>query len=300
MAEQLKKLFSKEIQKNIFPANEFYNQSKRDSSPNPDVGIVQIPQSGTLPTVLSDPSSFPLTASQRTDDVKEYTLTHLATTPTHIVNVNEAVLSYSKRQDVLADHQQVLNTNVAELVAYSWAKTGTANVILTTGASRPSSFGGAAKKSATYDDILALKKAFDKDNIPAQGRYMLVSPEMHEDMLKIDNFISFDYNNEKPIVEGAIGYILGFSVFVRSKSVIYDNSDAKKAYNAAAVSTDRDSILAWHKDYVRRAMSTVRTYVDSDNPLYLGSIFNAEVRAGGMIGRTDAVGTYSIVQAENV
>jgi hypothetical protein len=37
-------------------------------------------------------------------------------------------------------------------------------------------------------------------------------------------------------------------------------------------------------------------YADMDNPLYLGSIFNASVRAGAMIGRTDSKGVYALVQ----
>lgn len=300
MAEQLKKLFSKEIQENLFPANEFYTQSIQDSTSSPDVGIVQIPQSGASPVVISSPSSFPLTAAQRTDDVVEYSLTHLATTPTHILNVNEAVLSYSKRESVLFNHKETLNTAVAGLLATSWAKTGTSNILTTTGGSRASSFGGAAKKAVVYADILNLKKQFDRDNIGVDGRCMLVSPEMHEDMLKIEEFISFDFNNKKPIVEGAIGYILGFSVFMRSRSVVYDNANAKIAYTATPATTDRDSILAWQKNYVRRAMSSVRVYLDIDNPLYLGSILSAELRAGGTKGRTDAKGCYSLVQAEYV
>jgi hypothetical protein len=298
MAEQLKKLFSKEIQENLFPSNEFYTQSVRDSSPSPDVAIVQIPQAGAIPTIISSPSSFPLTAAQRTDDVIEYTLTHLATTPTHIVNANEAVLSYSKRESVLYNHKEALNTACASLLGVSWAKTGTGNIITTSGGTRASSFGGAAKKAVVYADILNLKKQFDRDNIPAEGRFMLVSPEMHEDMLRIEEFISFDFNSRKPIVEGAIGYILGFGVYMRSRSVVYDNTNAKIAYTATPAATDRDSILAWHKNYVRRAISNVRTYVDLDSALYLGTVMNAEVRAGGVKGRTDAKGCYSLVQAE--
>ena len=85
-------------------------------------------------------------------------------------------------------------------------------------------------------------------------------------------------------------------VFKRSKSTYFDVSNVKKAVGAAGAATDNLGILAWADNCVRRAEGNVKMYADMDNPLYLGSIFNASVRAGAMIGRTDSKGVYALVQ----
>ena len=60
MAEQITKLFSKEIQENLFPVNEFYKSSKLDANVSSQFGVVQVPQAGAAPTVVKNPTSFPL------------------------------------------------------------------------------------------------------------------------------------------------------------------------------------------------------------------------------------------------
>ena len=298
MAEQLVKLFGKEIQKNLFPDNAFYKQSRLDGGVNVNAKTIQVPQAGGVPTVSVDPSSFPLTISQRTDDVKEYSVSLFATEPIHIEDVNLMVINYDKRSDILQDHSLVLNETIADNMAYAWGADSATSKVLTTGGTRASSFGGAAKKAVAYSDLVNLMTKFDADNIPEEGRNLLCSAQMYQDLLKINEFISFDYNNNKPVVNGSVGTILGFNVFKRSSSVSYDLNGDKKAYSDAEATTDKDSIIAWHRSFVRRAEGNIKVYADTNKPEYLGSIYNAAVRNGGMIGRTDEKGVYAIVQDE--
>lgn len=298
MAQQLVKLFGREIQENLFPMNDFYKRSRLDGGIELKAGIVQVPQAGAVPGVQVNPSTFPLTVGKRTDDIKEYNVDLIATDPIHIQDVEEITTNYDKRSDVLKDHTRQLNTTVADIMAYAWAKAVTTATMLTTGSARPSSrAGGADKKAVTYKDILGLQSAMDKDDIPAEGRYLLASAEMYSDLLDVDQFISFDYK-EKAVSNGAIGTILGFTVYKRSRTVFYDDAGALKAYGDAAAATDKDSILAWHEDFVRRAEGNVKVYSDVDKPTYLGSIYNAAVRSGGTFGRKDGKGVYTLVQAE--
>ena len=298
MAEQLVKLFGRDIQKNLFPDNAFYKNSRLDGGINVNAKTVQVPQSGSEPSILTNPSSFPLAITQRTDDTKEYSVDLLATQPIHIEDVNLMVINYDKRQDVLSDHTMALNTAVAGRMAYAWAPDGSnaAKILKTTGGTRPSSVsGGAAKKAVTYDDIVALGAAMDLENVPEDGRYLLADAQMYSDLLKINEFISFDYK-EKAVSTGAIGTILGFTVYKRSTAVFYDDTFNIKAYGDAPATTDRGGILAWHKSFVRRAEGSVKIYADTDKPEYLGSVYNAAVRTGGMIGRTDEKGVFALVQ----
>ena len=297
MAEQLVKLFSKDIQSNLFPDNAFYKQSKLDGGIDVNAQTVQIPQSGAAPTVQVNPSSFPLTAAQRVDNVKEYDVDLFATTPIHIRDVNEAVINYSKRADVLRDHISTLNTTIGDNMANAWGNTVTDNILKTTGAARPASVsGGADKRAITYNDIVSVDELMDIQDIPMEGRNLLVSARMYSDLLKIDEFISIDYANSKAAVNGAVGTILGFNVFKRSRTLFYDDTFGKKPFQSAGAATDRDAAIFWHPSFVRRAEGNVDVYSDIKNPLYLGSIFNAAVRNGGMIGRTDEKGVVTLVQ----
>lgn len=298
MAEQITKLFSKDIQANLFPKNEFYKQSKVDANVSADWGVVQVPQAGATPTIVKNPSTFPLTVAQRTDDVLEYNVDAFATTPIHITDVNEAITNYDKRMSIIMDHTKALNTRIADEMAYVWAVSQASNKLLTTGAAIPAAAPSATgnRKALTRDDLAALSVMFDKDDVAADDRNMLISAAQYEELLKIDSFINFDYMSNKPQVDGQIGEIFGMKVFKRSRNTIFDNSNVKKAVGDAAAATDNLSILAWAGSYVRRAEGAVKLYSDIDNPVYLGSIFNAQVRAGGTQSRTDQKGVYSLIQ----
>lgn len=299
MAEQLVKLFSKELQENLFPNNEFYKQSKLDGGIDVKAKTVEVPQAGSTPTVTKNATVFPLTIGTRTDDVLTYSVDLYNTEPIHIQDVNEMVINYSKRSDVIKDHARTLNTRIADEMAYSWAPTAGSNIIVTTGTADGTALAPGAtgtRKVITYDDIVSLAMMFDIDDIDMSARNLLVDTRLYAQLLKIDQFINFDYFNRKPTVDGQVGEIFGMKVFKRSKSTYFDVSNVKKAVGAAGAASDNLAILAWADNCVRRAEGNVKMYADMDKPEYLGSIFNASVRAGATIGRTDSKGVYALVQ----
>jgi len=299
MAEQIIKLFSKDLQENLFPKNEFYKQSKVDGNIGAKFGSVEVPQAGAVPGVVVNPSSFPLTPSQRVDDVKTYNVDLYATDAIHIEDVNEIVTNYSKRMDILKDHTRELNTRIADEIAYSWATTQAVNKSFTTGTADGSALAPGAtgtRKALTREDLSDLAIKFDIDDVPEGARNMLVDARLYAQLLKIDSFINFDYTNRKPVVDGQVGEIFGMKVFKRSKAVYHDAAGVKKVVGAATAVDDNLAIIAWADNMVRRAEGAVKVYADIDNPLYLGSIFNASVRAGGTASRTDEKGIYSLIQ----
>lgn len=293
MSEQILKVFSKDLQKNLFPANEFYKQSKLDSV---NGGTVEVPQSGARPTVEIN-STVPLTPEARVDDVLSYAVDKFNTPPIYIEDANEAVLNYSKRMDIMGDHIAMLNTTIAERIGTSWCPASGSSSLKTTGGTRPSSAaGGAAVNAVTYNDILQLMTNFDSLDIPADGRFLLASANMYADLLKLPEFISSDFINGAPVVNGVVGEILGFKVYKRSKAVRYNNTFQKIEAGTSSSSTDRDAIIAWHKSFVRRAEGNAKTYGRFDDPEYLGSIINAMVRAGGSKGRNTGDGVAVLIQ----
>jgi len=300
MAEQIIKLFSKELQENLFPKNAYYKQSKVDGGIGAKFGSVEVPQAGSTPSIIVNPSSFPLTPSQRVDDVKSYNVDLYATDPIHIEDVNEIVTNYSKRSDIIKDHVMSLNSRVADEIGVAWAPVAASQKIFTTGVADGTALAPGAtgtRNAMVRNDWADLATRFDIDDVAEGSKNALVDARLYAQLLKIDSFVNFDYVNRKPTVDGQIGEIFGIKIFKRSRSVYYDGSNAKKAVGAATAVTDNLSVLAWGDRYVRRAEGTVKVYANIDDPQFLGSIFNASVRAGGTSGRTDEKGVYALIQA---
>ena len=74
--------FSKELQKQLFPANEFYLKSKTETGIGTDVENVEIPVSGNVGAAKSgDPETLPLQVKTREDSLKSYPVEQLYTDP---------------------------------------------------------------------------------------------------------------------------------------------------------------------------------------------------------------------------
>ena len=71
----------------------------------------------------------------------------------------------------------------------------------------------ALTKATVYDTIIDARTELSKANVPANGRFLLVSPEIYALLLKNDNFIHASVAGDAVIASGAVGKIAGFTVF---------------------------------------------------------------------------------------
>jgi N4-gp56 family major capsid protein len=73
----------------------------------------------------------------------------------------------------------------------------------------------AATSDAAYLLIRQLRVALDKTDTPASGRFLIVSPEFYALLLGDNRFIDATaYGSSRPIQNGEVGSILGFTVMV--------------------------------------------------------------------------------------
>jgi len=248
MAEVLKRLFSADIQKNLYPNNEFYKNSKVDAGILADVTNVEIPQSGATPTVVENPSSFPLTVGSRTDNVVTYAVDVIATLPIQLQDDNLLVSSADKRKDVLEDHIDTLNTRVADKLAYLWAAVPAANIVRTSGADAPALLSGATgtRKKVTLQDFIDAMRIMDNMDANSQKRIALVSANMYAEILQagLSGFVGSDKLTSDLIAMGVVGKLFNTLIYQRSRTCRYTNAatPVKKIYSAADAATDNDSI----------------------------------------------------------
>jgi len=273
-------------------------------------GTVHIPQSGSNPTVVKNPATFPLPISERTDADRTYALNQFALEPTLITNLDELQISYDKRQSVLGQQITTLTQRIGDEVAISWTATGASNIVSTSGSAVGTALAPGAtgtRKAVTLADIQALAQKLDKDNVPRSGRKLLMSTDMFWQLCSIDNVIRGSYNafqTSQPNVlqTGIVMQLFGFDIMIRPVvSVFATGATSPKAFGAATATTDMLACIAFHSTTVRRALGAMNPLYDAGSngngkPEYLGSIFNMEVMLGSAIGRDDMKGVASLVQ----
>ena len=272
-------------------------------------GTVHVPQSGSNPTVVKNPATFPLAISERTDTDRTYSLNQFALEPTLISNLDELQISYDKRQSVLGQQITTLTQRIGDEVAISWSATGAANIVGTTGSAVATSLAPGAtgtRKAVTLADIASLASKLDKDNVPRQNRKLLMSTDMFWELFQISDVIRASYNgfqNQPNVLQnGIVAMLYGFEIMMRPVVSVYANTvTTPKAFGAATATTDNLACIAFHSTTVARALGSMTPLYDSGSngngkPEYLGSIFNMEVMLGSAILRADMKGVAALVQ----
>ena len=273
-------------------------------------GTVHIPQSGSNPTIVKNPATFPLTINERTDSDRTYLLNQFALEPTLITNLDELQISYDKRQSVLGQQISTLTQRIGDEVAISWSATGSDNIVATTGTATGTALAPGAtgtRKEVTLLDIANLAKKLDKDNVPRGGRKLLMSTDMFWQLMGISDVLRASYNGfqgqPNVIQTGVVAQLFGFDVMMRPVVSVYANSTTvPKAFGAATATTDNLACIAFHSSTVARALGSMTPLYDSGSngngkPEYLGSLFNMEVMLGSAILRADMKGVAALVQA---
>lgn len=203
------------------------------------------------------------------DTPNSFVLDELITEPLTVDLTEEQVIAYAKKTAVI----QSMTSN-ATIAAHArmltrWAATNVAvgptqNVLRTTGAARPAGARAATgnRNAVTYQDILRLRAVLDKQNVPVQGRCILITPTILVDLMQIPQFTSADYISQKPLIDGFMGSILGMQVFMNNTGLVYTNAVVPINQNPddnfvpyAGAATDNESLFMWHPDFVMRAIS---------------------------------------------
>lgn len=302
----IKEVWVKDIQNTLNMDAAFLSYST-DHSNYVAFGTVHLPQSGSNPTIVVNPAVFPLSISQRTDTDRTYSLNQYALEPTIINNLDALQVSYDKRQSVIGQQLSTLVDRIGTQVAYSWAATGASNIVETTGTAGTSlpPGGTGTRKAVALIDIANLAKKLDKDNVPRNGRKLLMQADMFWELFTISEVVRASYNGFQvnALATGVVAQLFGFDIMIRPTVAIFaKTATVPTAVGAATAVDDRLACIAWHPSTVSRALGSITPMYDSgDNgngkPEYLGSVFNMEVMLGSAILRDDMKGVASLVQA---
>ena len=290
-----KQIWINSIVEGLFADNTFASRSLNHSMFVNDKKV-HVPNAGSAPTIVKNRSVFPGTASGRTDYDLDYDIDEYTSDPVHIQDAEKVELSYNKRESVLKQMKSALADSVHGDLIVSWTPAGYAKVG-TSGSSVPAHLASATgnRKAMTRGDVMAIKKQFDIDDIPQTGRCLLLDSVMYNQLLEsLTEAQANAFLNSADAQRGIVGNIYGFDVYERSSVLRTVANGGTLASSAAA--TDAAAGLAWHEDFVSRALGETKIFDNQDDPLYYGDIMSALVRAGGKYCRYDKKGVCVIYQ----
>lgn len=298
-----KEIWQDHIEGNLFKNNDFLLASADAGQYVLQGKVVHIPQAGALPTVVKNRSSVPATVVQRTDTDITYVLDEYTTDPILIPNIENYELSYNKRESILEEYETSLRQTIADHLLINWSPTGSTGLLLrTTGAGTAAHMADATgnRKKFTITDLKAAQLQLNRQNIPMEGRYALMSADMFQQLSDDMSATEYrDFSAAYDVKDGVIGRLFGFNIMMRGAVVGYTNDalPVVKAYDATTAATDNDGVLCWQTSAVERAVGQINFFERIGDPTHYGDIYSVAVRMGGRRRRSDAKGIVAIVQA---
>lgn len=290
-----KEIWESSIVEGLFADNSFLGRAINHSA-FADNKTVHVPNAGSAPEVTKNRDSYPAQAGSRTDYDLSYNLDEFTTAPIHIKNVEEVELSYDKRSSILGATQAALKEAVAVDVLKKWVPSGY-TLVKTTGSAVAHHLASQTgnRKAVTLADIVAVKKEFDKANIPLEGRCLMLDYEMYAELLDaLSAAQSNAFLASADTARGIVGKLYGFDVYMRSDVLRTVQNGATLASSAAA--TDQAAAIAWSDKAVSVAQGQTEVFEAEGDPTYYGDIVSALVRAGGSYMRYDKKGVVILAQ----
>lgn len=293
-----KEIWAQSIVEGLFASNSFLSKAFNADEYVNAGKIVHIPQAGAASKVEKDRSTLPATVKTRTDTDVTFTLSEFTTDPVRIPHADTVELSYDKRNSILRQDKLALMDKVAEDFLFNWSPAAD-NTIVTTGGEVEAYTSKATGKrnGLSRADVLSLMTKFNKENIPQEGRYLLLDAMMYSQLL---SDLTANENSaflaSADAQNGILGKLFSFNVMMRSQSALYTAAKAPKKWSDTGATTDLAAALAWHDQAVCRALGYVEAFENERDATYYSDIYSFLVRAGGRIMRSDEKGVYALVQ----
>ncbi|WP_281724017.1 hypothetical protein [Hoylesella shahii] len=287
---------------NFYPDNSFAAKSVDDST-FVHAHKVIIPNAGAPSKVQKNRTVKPASVNQRTDNDLEYDIDELTTDPIYIPNIDTVELSYDKRTSVISNDRAQLQDEAHLNLLERWGKgVPASNVLLTTGTTErdahTSETATGKRKCITKADLLKIMTRMDADNVPEEGRYLLLDAYMYADLLAdLSESDKWMFQNSANMQTGVLGNLYGLNIMKRSKVLRVKNDKMLLPWGEDAVAGELAAALAWHEKSVSRALGEVKMFDSTNNPLYYGDIYSFLLRTGGSVRRYDKKGVYLLAEA---
>lgn len=296
-------IFASELEKVLYDSNAFLGQMKNVSS-YLNGKTVHIPQYLTRATidVNGAVNGYDFSSTATTEQDLTFNLDAYRIRPFTVSNFDEMITNYDKFSAVtdMVIKDMVDFTSLTILNKLS-SDIPVSNFIPTTGAvgTNNSADGTADFNKLSYVDFISLQKKFNQDNLPQDGRYLLIDAEMYSEILQDDAIRNAMDFGTATLPSGVVGKIAGINIMVKNQIASLDAANAINPIGHVLDATDKRVGFAWHSSILVTAKSDVKVYTDSENVFKFSNIVSAEQFMSCVNPRNglDDAGAYLIVQA---
>jgi hypothetical protein len=299
-----KEVWIADIREKVIPENSFMTKSV-----NHDAYVEG--RKVHVPLALSRPGAVinrvgAGTASRRNDTTMEYAIDDITSNPTTVTKIEESEVSYPKRQSVLKGHIDSLSIASGVNLIKRWAEKATAKVT-TSGKVRPALLKGATGNRKGFDiekDGLLIRSKMGDMMLPTSGRHIIMPTQWCDDIIawvvanptstlittgsitmkdsSIDYFFGMKVWERPPLFIGYVnGTELKYQPFKTEDKVI-GGKKVTVTEPEDAPATAKAYAIAWHEDYVCRALGAIDVIVSSDAKEY-GDVFSSLMMFGGSV-----------------
>ena len=223
-----------------------------------ETNLIHLPIETFQPEVLLNNTTYPIAIQEFTDSEVIIKLDKYQTKATSLSDDQIIGASYARIDSATRGHITQINSTKyrkaihAQAPAADTAKTPVITVDytgLTT---------GAEKANALYEGIVALKGKFDDDEVPEEGRRLVLSSKDVNILLLDRNRFGNQIAN---INTGQIaGQIAGFDTYSYVANPRYTVAGAKKAFGAVKDAADKIASVAFHKENVAKKTGLTKQY----------------------------------------
>jgi hypothetical protein len=213
---------------------------------------------GVDPTLLINNSTYPIAVVDYSDPTDiTFNLDKFETTN---VRISDDV-AYANALPIIENeterHMKTLNNGYRAKGAHALAISGssaTTPLVGTTGSDNSRGF-----KKATFEDFIALSEMLTGLKVPMEDVVLLMHSSHYHNLLLQDNAAFKGLIKRDAKVGEAFDFLL-MRCYIVTDNAVYNTSNVKRAFNAAAAGTDRISSITFVRDRTFQAKGSVKNY----------------------------------------
>jgi hypothetical protein len=264
--------------------------------------VVHISQSGGPAGAQRNRTVIPATVISRADTDVTYALDNFTSDPLRVTKMEQADINYQKMQSMIDETGAFMFQLAGDAVLEYWCRNVPNNAnfrLATTGAAKAVAGLTGTRKKTTAADLRTLQTMMDVQEIPDEDRYLIITPDMHQDLLEdadIKNVFAF---TNVDFSTGNLPMYAGFKIMKRSRvhRVTADGATSRLPDSGVAtLGTDNFCGVAFHKSCVEYALGERNLIYTPNLAASYGDEMSMFIRVGGRARRGDNKGVLLLTQ----
>jgi hypothetical protein len=293
-------IFSKEVEKKMYDSNAYLSHMKNmtDFLQGRTVHIPNYTHDSSAQIEVNG-STYGFDATQTTETDLTFNIDSYRVLPFQVTNFDELSTNYNKFQIVtehaIADLTDVVSKTILNKLS---SDVDASRKVLTSGATGVLNSADSSTGVATlsYKDILTIGQKMNEDNLPQDGRYILLDATMYNELLQDDAIRNANDFGQATLPTGVVKTVGGINIMLKNEIATADLAGDVIPVGQAPIGTDLRVAYAWHSTVIMTAKSGTQVYTDTQNPFKFGSVVSSEIFMGCVNPRTDNKGGYIVYQ----